>query len=104
MQKLLRKDVPYILDQNLQAEFNSIKQILRSPLGLKPYNKKWCTILYTDYSSKGVGFALTQENPDNVNDKQLIFCGSSSLSEKQRRLPAICGENLGIILALKRCH
>ena len=61
-------------------------------------------ILYTDYSSKGVGFALTQENPDNVNDKQLIFCGSSSLSEKQRRLPAIYGENLAIILALERCH
>ena len=81
MQKLLRKDVPFIWDQNLQTEFNGIKQILRSPLGLKPYNKKWRMILYTIYSSKGVGFALMQENPDNFNNKQLIFCGSSSLSE-----------------------
>ena len=59
MQQLLYKDIPYVWDQNLQAEFNGIKQILRSPLGLKPFNKHWLTVLYTDYSSKGVGFALT---------------------------------------------
>ena len=69
MTKLLRKDVPFIWDQNIQAQFNGIKQILRSPLRLKPYNKKWRTILYTDYRSKGVGFALTQKHPDNVNEK-----------------------------------
>ena len=61
-------------------------------------------MLYTDYSSKGVGFALTQENPENNTDKQLIFCGSSSLSEKQKRLPAIYGENLAIIVALEKCR
>ena len=93
MQQLLRKDLPYIWDQNLQAEFNGIKQILKSPLGLKPFNKHWCMVLYTDYSSKGVGFALTQENPEDKTDKQLIFCGSSSLSEKQKRLPASYREN-----------
>ena len=61
-------------------------------------------MLYTDYSSKGVGFALTQENPEDKTDKQLIFCGSSSLSEKQKRLLAIYGENLAIIVALEKCR
>ena len=61
-------------------------------------------VLYTNYSSKGVGFALTQENLENNTDKQLIFCGSSSLSEKQKRLPAIYGENLAIIVALEKCR
>ena len=42
-----------------------IKEILKILLGLKPFNKNWATVLYTDFSSKGVGFALTQENPDN---------------------------------------
>ena len=56
-------------DQTLQVEFDGIKQILRSPLGLKLFNKKWNTVLYTDYSSRGVGFALTQENLDNVKEK-----------------------------------
>ena len=88
----------------MQAKFNSIKQILKSPLGLKPFNKSWRTVLYTDYSSKGVGFALTQENPEDETVKQLIFCGSSSLSEKQKRLPAIYGENLAIIVALEKCR
>ena len=76
MQQLLRKDVPYVWDQNLQAEFNGIKQILKSPLGLKPFNKHWRMVLYTDYSSKGVGFDLTQENPEDETVKQLIFCRS----------------------------
>ena len=89
--------MPYEWDQNMQAEFNGIKQILKSPLGLKPFNKNWRTVLYTDYSSKGVGFALTQENPEDETVKQLIFCGSSSLSEKQKRLPAI-------IVALEKCR
>ena len=75
MQKLLKKDVPFIWDKKLQEEFEEIKKILRSPLGLKPFNKQWSTILYTDYSSKGVGFALTQENPDNLKEKQLSYYG-----------------------------
>ena len=73
-------------------------------MGLKPYNKAWKTISFTDYSAKGVGFALTQENPEDEKQKQLIFCGSSSLSEKQKRLPAIYGENLGIVVALEKCR
>ena len=40
MQKLLRKEVPFIWDQTLQAEFEGIKQILKSPLGQKPFNKQ----------------------------------------------------------------
>merc|ERR1711867_269804 len=87
MQQLLRKDTPYVWNKNLQAEFDGIKQILKIPLGLKPFNKSWKTILYTDYSAKGVGFALTQENTEDETQKQLIICGSSSLSEKQKRLP-----------------
>ena len=102
MQKLLRKEVPFIWDQTLQAELEGIKQILKSPLGLKPFNKKWTTELYTDYSSRGVGFSLTQENPEDKKQKQLIFCGSSSQSDKQKHLPAIYGENLAIITGLER--
>ena len=70
---------------------------------VKPFNKKWTTVLYTDYSSRGVGFSLAQENPDDKKQKLLIFCGSLSLSDKQKHLPAIYGENLAIITGLKRC-
>merc|ERR1711867_168925 len=56
-----------------------------------------------DYSAKGAGFALTQEHPKDNKKKQLTFCGSSSLSEKQKRLPSIYGENLGIMVALEKC-
>merc|ERR1712115_242524 len=101
---LLKKDKPFIWDKNMQAEFEGIKQLLRSPMGLQPFNKDWRTVLYTDYSAKGVGFALTQEHPEENKKKQLIFCGSSSLSEKQKRLPAIYGENLAIIVVLEKCR
>ena len=104
MQNLLRKDVPFIWDRKLQEDFEGIKKILSSLLGLKPFNKKWATVVYADYSSKGVGFALTQENPENPSEKQLIYCGSSSISEKQKHYPAIYGENLAIITGLEKCR
>ena len=104
MQQLLQKDKPYIRDKNLQAEFDGIKQILKSPLGIKPFNKNWRRVLYTDYSEKGVGFALTWENTEDETQKQLILCGSSSLSEKQKRLSAIYRENRAIIVALEKCR
>ena len=101
MQTLLKKDTPYVWDKLMQAEFEGIKQLLRSPMGLQPFNKDYKTILFTDYSAKGIGFALTQEHPEDKTKKQLIFCGSSSLSEKQKHLPAIYGENLGIVVPLE---
>merc|ERR1712240_84914 len=58
MHKLLKKDTPFVWDVTLQKQFEKIKEILKSPLGLKPFNKSWETIMYTDYSSKGVGYAL----------------------------------------------
>ena len=68
------------------------------------WNKLWETILYTDYSSKGVGYALTQEIPEDRRQKQLIYCGSSSLSKKQRCFLAIYGKNLAIITGLEKCQ
>ena len=104
MNKLFKKDTPFVWDVTLQKQFEKIMEILKSPLGLKPFNKSWETILYTDYSSKGVGYALTQENPDDRTQKQLIYCGSSALSEKQRRYPTIYGKNLAIITGLEKCQ
>ena len=104
IRKLLKKDTPYIWDESMQKEFMKIKEILRSPMGLKPFNKNWKTILYTDYSSKGIGFNLTQENPANKKEKHLIYRDSASLNERQKKLPAIYGENLGIITALEKCR
>ena len=103
MHKLLKKNTPFVWDCKLQQDFEKIKDILKSPLGLKPFNKSWETILYMDYSSKGLGYALTQENPEDRSQKQLIYCGSSSLSKKQRRFLAIYGENLTIITGLEKC-
>ena len=65
MQSLLKKETPFIWDKNMQAEFEGIKQLLRSPMGLQQFNKSWKTILFTDYLAKGIGFALTQENPED---------------------------------------
>ena len=104
MQKLLRKDVPFVWDKKLMDDFERIKEILKSPLDLKLFNKNWDTVLYTDYSSKGVGFALTKKNPENRKEKQLIYCGSLSLSKKQKHYPAIYGENLAIITGLEKCR
>ena len=69
MHKLLKKDTPFVWDLTLQQQFEKIKEILKSPLGLKPFNMSWETISYTDYSSQRIGYVLTQENPDDRNQK-----------------------------------
>ena len=53
----------------MQTEFEGIKQLLKSPMGLQPFNKEWKTILFTDYSDKGLGFALTQEYQEDNTKK-----------------------------------
>ena len=102
MTKLLKKDVPYIWDKTLQDEFEAIKEILRSPIGLKPYNRDWDTFVYSDYSSKGLGYVLCQENPKDRRQKHIVHMGSVPLNPRQQDLPAIYGKNLGIVVALEK--
>ena len=73
----------------MEEEFQKIKKILQAPMTLQVFKRGWNTILYTDYSSKGVGFALTQENPQKPEERVLIYCDSASLTPKQKKLPAI---------------
>ena len=70
--KLLKKDTPYMWEESMHKEFDKIKDILKFPLGLKPFNKHWNTILYTDYSFKGIRFCLIQENPNHTKEKSII--------------------------------
>ena len=102
LQKLMKKDQHYVWDETMQADFDQIKDMLKSPLGLKPFNRDWRTILYTDFSGKGLGFVLTQENPDNPEEKHVVYCDSTGLTKRQERLPALYGENLGIVYALNK--
>ena len=37
--RLLKKDIPFIWDESMQKEFDKIKEILQSPMGLKPFNR-----------------------------------------------------------------
>ena len=80
-----------------------IKEILQAPLNLKVFKRGWNTVLYTDYSSKGIGFCLTQENPEKPEERILIYCVSASLTKKQKKLPAIYCENLTLVAALEKC-
>ena len=70
----------------MQKEFEKIKEILKSPMGLKPFNKHWNTILFTDYSSKGIGFCLTLENLVNKEGVLLHqgLINQQDLPEKQK--------------------
>ena len=45
LQKLMKKDAHYIWDDEKHADFDQIKEMLKSPLGLKPFNRDWRTIL-----------------------------------------------------------
>jgi hypothetical protein len=60
-----------------------IRQILTSPLVLKPFDQKLKTELLTDASClKGLGYALIQRETDGT--PRLIQCTSKSLTSAER--------------------
>ena len=73
MRKLLKKDIPWIWECEHQQEFINIKGILQNPLSLKPFNPRWLTCLYTDFSKYGFGFMLTQEDPNDPTKKHIVY-------------------------------
>jgi hypothetical protein len=82
LRQLLKKDVDFMWLQPHQEAFELIRQILTSPLVVKPFDKKLKTELLTDASRlKGLGYALIQRETDGT--PRLIQCNSKSLTSAE---------------------
>ena len=102
IRKLLSPKNAFLWLPDHKEELNSVKEILCSPLIVKPFNPNLNTFLITDASSlHGLGFALLQLEANNKF--QLVQCGSKSLNDKQRNYTTIELECLVINHAIKKC-
>ena len=72
MRDLLRKDVPYLWQEDHQASFNAIKDSISSTSCLQYYDPTKPTTLEVDASQKGLGASILQEgNPVAFASKSL---------------------------------
>ena len=60
--------------------------------------------LFVDYRGQGMGFVLTQVNPDNQNEKRLIWMDSTKLTPSQERYSSIYGEHCTFIWLIFCCQ
>jgi hypothetical protein len=103
LRQLLKKDVDFMWLQPHQEAFELIRQILTSPLVVKPFDQKLKTELLTDASRlKGLGYALIQTETDGT--PRLILCNSKSLTSAERGYAVIEIEGLAIQYAIEDCR
>jgi transposase InsO family protein len=102
MRKLLRKDIAFQWLEVHEKEFQRVKNVLTSPVVVKPFDPSLQTDLLTDASClHGLGFALTQQ--DEQGRMRLISCGSCSITETQGRYAPVELECLAIVWAIQKC-
>jgi hypothetical protein len=103
LRQLLKKDVEFMWLQPHQEAFELIRQILTSPLIVKPFDQKLTTELLTDASRlKGLCYALIQQEADVT--PHLIQCYYKSLTSAERGYAVIEIEGLAIQYAVEDCR
>jgi len=115
MYKLLKKETPFIWDQEVDKEFEDAKKRFTQQQELHPFDPNKRTQLITDASRLfGLGYALMQETVKAIpamNGREavpakwhMIKCGSVTLTDCQRRYATCELESLAICWALKKCR
>src|SRR5271155_2956486 len=99
MNRLLRKDTPYIWNENCQKAFNTLKEKLTTaPILIYPdFTKPF--LLYTNASYQGLGAVLSQL--DDEGHEHIIVYASHSLVGAEYNYAAIEIECLASIWAMK---
>ena len=83
-------DSQWKVTEELQHEFDELKTYLQSHVQLSPIRVGEPLNLYTDASVEGLSFVLTQERKQTEGEtertiRDIIYLGSTSLSETQKR-------------------
>ena len=86
--KLTREDVTFVWLKVHEDAFQSIKSNLVTK-ALAYFNVNWNTEVTVDASPVGLGALLTQTNPENLKEKNLVTCKSRILSETECRYSQI---------------
>ncbi|CAF1025218.1 unnamed protein product, partial [Brachionus calyciflorus] len=97
---LTKKNIRWEWSDMQQAIFDKIKNGVIESVGY--YKLDWNTSVHVDASIKGLSAVLTQENPKDTEQKQIVICISRSLSDVEKRYSQIELEALSPVWALER--
>ena len=97
---LTKNDVRWHWDESEQESFDKIKQALVSNIAY--FRLDWKTQVTVDASPVGLGIVLTQYDPNNPSDRQIVMYISRSLSRCERKYSQIEKEALAVVWALER--
>jgi hypothetical protein len=97
--RLFRKDATYEWDEQCEASFRKLKEIMcNGPIRAYPNMNKTFE-LYTDGSMTAIGWVLTQRS--DQGRPQIISCGGRSLSQAERNYTVSEVEGLALIEGVK---
>jgi hypothetical protein len=86
----------------MEEEFQQVKEIMCDTSKLRPFNINLKTELYTDATKLlGIGFILCQVRADGC--RNLIWCGSTGVSNTQSRYAVVELEMMAIHWSIKKC-
>lgn len=111
---LLKPDRKFYWDKNLNELFEKSKKIIADKVrhGVKLFDPRKATCLFTDWSKTGTGFLLKQKycncQHDNVNccetGWKVVLTGSKFNNSAESRYAPVEGECLAIVKALHKCR
>jgi hypothetical protein len=102
LNRLLKKNTPYIWDEDQQRAFERLKTCLTTPPILAYPNFRKPFILYTDASTFALGAILSQEGEDKK--EHVIAYASRTLNKHERNYGITELECLAVIWAVKHFH
>jgi hypothetical protein len=101
MQKLLRRDTPFIWSDLHETEFVNLKNMMSEDSVTATYDMGKPTVIITDASKlHGLAYCLMQENPDGSMSQ--ISCGSASLKAEWRGYSPLELELWALVWACQR--
>lgn len=102
LNKLLRKNVPYVWSNDQQIAFEKLKMHLMTPPILAYPNFEKPFVVYTDASTFALGSILSQKGDDKR--EHVIAYASRSLNKHERNYSITELECLAVIWAVKHFH
>ncbi|CAB4421455.1 unnamed protein product [Rhizophagus irregularis] len=102
LNRLLKKNIPYIWDKDQQAAFEKLKTCLTTPPILAYPNFEKPFLLYTDASTFALGAILFQKDDDKK--ERIIAYASRTLNKHERNYSVTELECLAVIWAVKHFH
>lgn len=101
LRRFLRKDTPFVWDNEADRSFNQVKRLLSSARTLRMFDPTLPTIVATDASAYGIGAVLQQRHGDGVFP---VAFASRTLTSTERRYSVGEKEALACLWACEKWH